>query len=105
MRTNIVIDNIFSKFVAKSYIESTNIVKFSLNYLRNAGSIIVRNVKVKVLMEIYMIKEVDKWISSHKEVYVSYTGNANCFLLRLMGNLTINQKHLKSMSKTMFLRI
>jgi hypothetical protein len=27
------------------------------------------------LMEIYMIKELDKWISSHKEVYVSHTGN------------------------------
>jgi hypothetical protein len=75
MRTNIVIDHLFSGSNAKSYIESTNIVKFSLNYLKNAGSIIVKDAYVKVLMEIYMIKELDKWISSHKEVYVSHTGN------------------------------
>jgi hypothetical protein len=53
MRMNIVIDNLFSSFSTKSSIESTNIMKYSLNYLRNAGSIIQRNVNVKVLMEIY----------------------------------------------------
>jgi hypothetical protein len=57
-----------------------------------------KDANVKVLLEIFMIKEVDKWINNHKEVWSLTLEMLSLFLPRLMGNLAINKQNPMSLA-------